>query len=92
MNQHKTDEEIKKEILQAKRFIDVGGTYSPYKNPDHLYTVIALATQEATGQLCVIYRAEYGKKLLYVRNIDSWLEKPEVNGKKIDRFTRVKTT
>lgn len=92
MNDRKTEEEIEKEIQEAKREIVMGGLYSHYKNPKNLYTVIALATQEATNKLCVIYRAEYGKKLLFVRDLDNWLEQPEWHGKKVTRFILIKET
>jgi hypothetical protein len=90
MTQKKTQEELEKELREAEKLIKVGGVYSHYKNPQNLYTVIALAIQEATNKICVIYQAEYGKKLIFVRDLDIWLSKPETHGEKVERFTRIK--
>lgn len=90
MAHNKTHEEIEEEFKNAKKFVKVGGTYSHYKHPENLYTVIAIATQEATDKICVIYQANYGKEILFVRDLDSWIEKPLLNGKRIKRFKLVK--
>lgn len=87
---HKTNEEIEKEINKVKKLIKVGGVYAHYKNPRNHYKVIALATQESTDKLCVLYQAKYGKKLLFVRDVDSWLDNPLLDGKKVKRFKLVK--
>lgn len=87
---HKTHEEIEKELEDAKKLVKVGGVYSHYKHPENLYTVLMLATQEATDKLCIVYQAEYGKKLIFVRDLDSWLETPEFEGKRVSRFTLIK--
>ncbi len=73
---HKGHEAIGKEIDDAKKRVKIGGIYSHYKNPDMLYEVIGFAVQESTDKLCVIYQAKYGKKLTFVRDLDSWLEEP----------------
>lgn len=87
---HKTHEEIEKELREAKKLIKLGGLYSHYKKPERLYKIIGFATQEASDKICVIYQAEYGKKLIFVRDLDSWLNSTLVNGKKITRFKQVK--
>ena len=75
----KTHKDIETEIIEAKKLVKIGGIYSHYKNPAHHYKVITLAMQEATDKLCVIYETQYGKKLLFVRDLDNWLTQPEVN-------------
>ena len=85
----RTHDDIEKELQEARKHIKIGGTYSHYKNPQNLYKVIFLATQEETDKICVIYQSEYGKKLLFVRDLDSWLDNPEVNGEKVERFKLV---
>lgn len=85
----KTHEDIEREMAEAAKRVKVGGTYAHYKNPKNLYTVEALAIQEATDKVCVVYRAKYGRKPLFVRGLDSWLERPELEGKRVDRFRLV---
>ena len=54
----------------------VGGIYSHYKNPEHKVMVVAIGLQEATGRLCVIYQDIANEKLVFVRDLDVWLEEP----------------
>lgn len=86
---HKSHEDIEQEIQEAQTIIKIGGIYSHYKNPKNLYKVISLGTQEATDKICVIYQAEYDNKLIFVRDVDSWLGNPVVNGKTVQRFRLV---
>ena len=90
MSHLKTHEELQQELNEAEKLVKIGGIYAHYKTPKNLYKVIAFGTQEATNKICVIYQAEYGKKLIFVRDVDTWLDKPVVNGKKIPRFKFVK--
>lgn len=88
-NNHKSHKQIKKELREAEKKIKVGGVYSHYKNPENLYKVIGFGIQEATDKVCVIYQAEYDKKLIFVRDLDFWLEKVEVEGTLVNRFSEV---
>jgi hypothetical protein len=58
-----------------------------YKKPENLYTVIDLAILTETNEVGVVYRAEYGKRLLFVRPLAVWLQHAEVDGKQVARFT-----
>lgn len=84
---HKSHLIIEKELEMAKTQVKVGGIYSHYKNPEHLVKVIALGTQEATDKLCVIYQEAANKNLVFVRDLNIWLERPL---KDIPRFKLVK--
>ena len=87
---HKSHEQLEEELNVAKSKVVVGGIYAHYKHPENLHKVIDLGTQEATDKICVIYQSLYGKKLTFVRDLDSWLETPELNGTKVERFKLVK--
>jgi len=84
---HKSHLIIEKELEMAKTQVKVGGIYSHYKNPEHLVKVIALGTQEATDKLGVIYQEAANKNLVFVRDLNIWLERPL---KDIPRFKLVK--
>lgn len=76
------------ELLQsAATQVEVGGTFAHYKNPAKTYTVLQLAIIEATNEPCVIYQANYGKKLVFMRPISNWLAPAEWQGKTVQRFT-----
>ena len=73
---HKSPEAIEKELDAAKALVKIGGTYSHFKNPQHLVDVVAVGIQEATDKVCVVYRDAKNRNLLFVRDLDSWLEMP----------------
>lgn len=87
MSHTKTHTELAGEINTIKKQIVVGATYFHYKNPTNFYIVVDIAVQEATEKLCVIYKALYEPHLTFIRDVDSWLEKVEVEGNMVDRFT-----
>lgn len=86
----KTHEDLENELKIARSKVKIGGIYSHFKNSNNHYEVLDLAFQEATDNLCVIYRTLYGKKITFVRDLDNWLDGPIVNGKKVKRFTLLK--
>lgn len=76
MQPHKDPKAIEKELESAKRLVRINGRYSHYKNPEHIVKVIAIGIQEASDKICVVYQEEAGKNLLFVRDLDVWLENP----------------
>lgn len=75
------------ELEKASNKVNVGGTYYHYKNTDNSYTVLNLAVMESDGTVCVIYRADYGDQLIFVRPLENWLDLVERNGQQVKRFT-----
>ncbi len=73
---HRSHEDLEKELESAKKQIKIGGTYSHYKNPKHKVKVVAVGIQEAAEKPCVIYRDAANEKLIFVRDLDVWLEEP----------------
>ena len=61
------------------------GRYRHYKRNDE-YTVIATVRHSETDETLVLYRAEYGKKELWVRPIDDFCEWVNVGDLKVRRF------
>lgn len=88
---HKAHKELLDKLKNASEKVQSGGLYYHYKNSDQSYMVIKLAILEANDTICVIYEALYDDKLVFVRPLDSWLEKVEWNGKMTDRFTYIKS-
>lgn len=84
---NRSHEALESDLEKAEEQIKVGGTYYNFKNPEKLYKVIALGIQESSDTVCVVYQAEYNKKLIFVRDLESWLKQPEEN---VQRFKLVK--
>jgi len=60
------------------------GKYQHYKGKE--YQVIGVAKHSETLEELVVYKALYGNKQIWVRPVKMFLEKVEVNGKKVPRF------
>lgn len=85
---HMTLEQLEQKRNEARKYIEIGALYYHYRDNTKLYKIIDLGIQEATEDVCVIYQSQYGENLVWVRNLDSWQELVEVNGKKIARFQK----
>ncbi len=84
---HKDESLIQAELADAAKKVKVGGLYSHYKDSSKLYKVLNLAVMENNGDLCVVYEAQYGPKLVFVRPLNSWLENVDWEGEQKDRFS-----
>jgi len=87
MDEHKSHEELVQEVEEAKKQLKIGKTYQHYKDPKKLYKIEHFATLEATDELVVVYHAEYGPGMYFVRPLTEWLEQVEWHGKTVPRFT-----
>ena len=85
--EHKTLEELAALLDAARLQVEVGARYMHYKQM--YYTVEDIAILEATNEPAVIYRAEYDKRLVFVRPLSAWLETVEWQGKMVPRFIKV---
>lgn len=86
---HREQLDLTKEIEDAKAKITIGAKYRHFKSTDKVYEVIGLGFLEATDELCVIYRAEYGEHLTFLRPLSVWLERVEWEGESVLRFTKL---
>lgn len=86
---HKTHAQLDDELAGAKTKVRVGGKYVHYKTPDKYYRVLNVAVQEATDNICVIYQSLYGSGVIFVRDLDIWLELVDLDGKKVNRFSEI---
>ena len=88
--ERKPQEQLKKEIEEAKTKVEVGAKYFHYKHPDQFYKVLLIAIIEATETVSLIYQAEYGEKLIWVRPLSEFLSTATTpDGKEVARFTKV---
>lgn len=89
---HISHDELNKRISEAGKKVVVGGVYKHYKYPYREYYVENLAIQEATEKVCVIYKdIKSISAPSFVRDLDSWLETVEWEGKSVPRFVLTPT-
>ena len=67
--------------------ITPGSRFRHYKQKD--YEVLTLATDEATEDPVVVYRALYGDFGVWVRRVSSFCETIEFEGQTVERFSLI---
>lgn len=78
------------ELNNLKQRINEGDKCFHYKHPDQLYQIVGVGFVERNGQPCVVYRAEYGDQLTWVRTETEFFAKVKLeDGPEVDRFTKV---
>lgn len=82
-----SQKDLATKLQTASQQVVVGGRYRHYKGD--YYKVLNLGFLEATMELCVVYQAEYGEKITFIRPLNVWLETVEVEDKQVPRFTKV---
>ncbi|HEX4662074.1 MAG TPA: DUF1653 domain-containing protein [Candidatus Saccharimonadales bacterium] len=85
MNTRKTEEALIAELADAETKVTVGAMYKHYKKGD-IYSVNGLGILEASNEVAVIYQAQYGENLVFIRPLSNWLEKVEKDGAAQPRF------
>lgn len=81
--------ELRHRLGEAARLVEQGARYAHYKHPDQAYLVIGFAIREDTQEACVIYQAEYGEGLPFIRTLESFVSAVEVDGASVPRFSRL---
>lgn len=86
-------EELNKKIEEATKQVVIGGVYRHYKYPERKYFVERIAIQEASLKPCVLYKDIASISApSFVRDLDSWLETVEWEGKMVPRFVLTPNT
>ena len=90
--EHTSEDKLSLTLQEAHRLVEVGATYTHFKNPSKPYKVLSIALMEATEEPCVIYQALYGsdfmKTTLWVRALNVWLSEVPFEGKLVPRFQK----
>ena len=84
---HISHAELNKQIEDASKLVELGAVYRHYKYPDRDYKVLGYVIQEATEKVAIRYKdIKTSNAVEFVRDLDSWLEVVEWEGKTVPRF------
>lgn len=72
---------------------EVASTYRHYKNHKE-YLILCVARHSETGELLVIYQAQYndpelGQKPIFARPVEMFMEDVEYEGRMVTRFEKI---
>lgn len=87
MHQKESQAQLSARLAKAAQQVAVGARYVHYKQLS--YKVLALALREEDNEPCVVYQAEYGDHITFIRPVTNWVEDVEADGKMIKRFTKL---
>jgi hypothetical protein len=87
MHEKETLAQLSARFAKATKQVVVGARYMHYKKLS--YKVVAIALREEDNEPCIVYQAEYGDNLTWLRPVANWIEDVEVDGKAVKRFTQL---
>jgi hypothetical protein len=87
MDNHLTQEQLRERLTAALQQVTVGARYMHYKQLTYIVKDVALI--EADNEPAVIYQAEYGERITFIRPLADWLATVDVDGKSQPRFIKV---
>ena len=87
---HTSYHDLAEKLQQAHKLVEVGAFYRHYKDATKHYTVLALALQEESEAVCVVYQTSHPSGLIWVRDLDDWLASVKnAAGETVPRFEKV---
>lgn len=87
---HKDTKQLLKELELLKKKVKVGDRFLHYKHSDNFYHIVAVGFIESIEEPCVVYEAEYGDKITWVRTEKEFFSTVKLpDGLEVARFTKV---
>lgn len=72
---HTSFKVLEEKLNKGFKKVKVGEIYFHYKNPDNYYVIESIGFIEATETVSIVYRALYGKGIIWVRPLEEFLQK-----------------
>ena len=85
---HIPESELIERLESAKKLVEVGARYRHSKTGLEV-TVLYIGLIEDDEEPAVIYQHEEGEKIIWVREVEEFVEEVEIDGEKVPRFVRV---
>lgn len=76
-------------LAHALELVPKGARYAHYKHPERTYRVVTISLIEETLEPAVVYEAEYGERLSFIRPLSNFLEIVTFEGEPVPRFSPI---
>ena len=86
---HTPEDTLAETLIKAKEILSTGDIYHHYTDKDKHYEILAVALKEDSETVCVVYRALYGRELIWVRDFDTWISYVTTPSGRLPRFQKV---
>ncbi len=86
---HQSSESLEQLVKTAQVTVQVNQIYQHYKDSRKTYRIVAVALDEVSESVAIVYQALYSPHLTWIRPITNFLEAVSWEGKVVPRFQRV---
>lgn len=86
---HQSAESLEQLVKTAQAQIEVNQIYQHYKDSNKVYRIVALALDEASESVSIVYQALYSPHLTWIRPLTNFLGEVSWEGKVVPRFQLV---
>lgn len=84
-----SQEELSRALGDARDLVPLAARYTHFKDPLKEYEIVGHAILEATEEAAVIYQAQYGDRISFIRPLTDFLAIKETEAGPVARFVRV---
>lgn len=88
---HQSSESLEQLVKDTQAKIQINQIYRHYKDSNKTYRIVAIALDEASESISVVYQALYSPYLTWIRPITNFLEDVSWEGKVVSRFQLANT-
>lgn len=79
-------EDLRQQVTTAQQAIQVGEIYSHYKDHSRRYRIVAIAIDEASESISIVYQALYDPYLTWIRPLNNFQELVTWQDERVPRF------
>lgn len=88
MSDRQAEEQLRQLLDTATTQVTIGATYRHYRGNSYKVLNLGIFTENST-EVGVVYQAQYGQQLVFIRPLSMWNEEVEFEGIVVSRFKEV---
>ena len=87
--EHASQHSLAVKLLKASKAVPVNSMWVHYKKPNLHYKIVGHAVLESTDEIAVLYKAQYGESLTFIRPVENFLDTVSIGEVMVSRFSRI---